>query len=219
MENWLGHIVAEMGAWAYAVIGLGVGLECAALVGLVVPGETLAIVGGFVAARHTLSLWVVLAVVAGSAILGDNVGFEMGRRLGQDWLLRSGRHLRLKRADVERIERLFQRHGGLAVAVARFLAFGRAIAPYVAGASGMRYREFMPFNALGGIAFTLASVFVGYGFAAVWDTAHHWISGVSIGIAVAVIVAALIWRHRRQHARQRPDAHSCRRRNKRAART
>src|SRR6185312_4760557 len=103
--------------------------------------------------------------------------------------------------------------------IARFLAFGRAIAPYVGGASGMSYREFLPFNALGGIAFTAASVFVGYGFAAVWNSAHHWITGVSIGIAVAVIVGGFIWRRRRHKGRRRSGSRRHTRRTKRAART
>lgn len=210
MEQWLSHIVGGMGPWAYVVIGLGVGLECAALLGLVVPGETLAIVGGFLSSRGPLELWLVLVVVAGAAILGDNIGFEMGRRLGRGWLLRVGRHLRLKAEDVDRVERLFRKHGGAAVAIARFLAFGRAIAPYVAGTSGLGYPTFVMFNALGGIGFALGAVFVGYGLADVWNTAHHWVTGVSIGIAVAVIVAAVVWWRRRQRAHRRGSRSSSR---------
>ncbi len=212
MMHWLQHVLAGMGPWTYVVIGLAAGLECAALLGLIVPGETLVFVGGFFAARGTLALPLLLGTVAVAAVLGDTVGFELGRRLGRDWLIRAGRHVRLRPPDVERVERLFHRHGGRAVFIARFLTFARSIAPFVAGMSEMRYRQFLPYNAAGAVVWSVAAVFVGYGLAAAWDVAERWVTAVTLGIGAAVILGAVIWwrRRSRRGAQARTGAHRTR---------
>ena len=84
-------LVSRLGSWGYLVLFLGVTAECAAFLGVLVPGETLVVFGGVLAASGSLDLRVLLGVVCLGAILGDSLGYELGRRLGRPWLLRYGR--------------------------------------------------------------------------------------------------------------------------------
>src|SRR5919109_1208584 len=83
--------VSGLGSWGYLVLFLGVTAECAAFLGVLVPGETLVVFGGVLAASGSLDLRVLLGVVCLGAILGDSLGYALGRRLGRPWLLRYGR--------------------------------------------------------------------------------------------------------------------------------
>ena len=125
--------LSRLGHWGYLLIFLGATLEAAAFLGLLVPGETLVVCSGFLAARGLLDVGDLIVVVAAGAILGDSIGYELGRRLGRPWLVHSCRWVGLRAAHLERVDAFFARHGGKTVFLGRFVGFARALAPFIAG--------------------------------------------------------------------------------------
>ena len=133
----------------YPLLFLLVGAESA---GALVPGETSLIVAAALAAQGQLSLPLVIAVAAGAAILGDNIGYLIGHRGIRRLLDRPGRWSESRRRLVERGEAFFARRGSAAVFFGRWLPGLRVVASWLAGANRMPWPRFLLWNALGGIA-------------------------------------------------------------------
>ena len=181
------------------VVGAVVFVEDALFVGFVVPGETVAILGGVAASLGHVPLAAVLVVVVLAAIVGDTVGFEVGRHLG-------GRVVALRAFDRHR-ERIAQaqdflgRRGGAAVFLGRWTAFLRAVMPALAGMSKMHYPTFLVWNAAGGIAWGSVVVTAGYLAGRSYARVETWLGrGAAILVAVAVVVSLIVWQVRRRRA-------------------
>lgn len=170
----------------YAGVAVLVGVESA---GVPVPGETSLIAAAVLASQGHLSLPLVIAVAAGAAIVGDNVGYVIGRRGGRWLLTRPGRWQRSRTRMLERGERFFARHGGKAVFFGRWVPWLRVTAAWLAGANRMPWPGFFVWNALGGIAWAtsvgLAAYFLGKAAAAVLGT-------VGLVVLALIVVAALV---------------------------
>jgi membrane protein DedA with SNARE-associated domain len=191
-------LVARLGHWSYLIIFMGAALECAAFLGLVVPGESLVLASGFFAHRGILRLDAVLVAAALGAAAGDNIGYLLGSRLGRGWLLRHGRRFGITESRVARAETFFARQGPKAVFVGRFVGFARALVPFVAGASRMSYRRFVVYDALGAVLWTIAFVLLGYAFGASWRLVEQWVGRATTILAVgAALVALVVWLRRR----------------------
>ena len=205
MLDWLIDFVWSIGSWGYVVVFLGAALESAAFLGLLVPGESLVIVSGVLASAGLFTLPTLIAVVSAGAVVGDSIGYELGRRLGRPWLLRRGARLGFRRDRIEAVDAFFKRHGGKAVLIGRFIGFLRALAPFVAGASRMPYGRFLAYNVAGAILWTVACVFLGYFVGAAWPIAEKWVgrAGLVLGVVVASGAAPGV-RRRRRKRRRRP---------------
>ena len=203
MLQYILDLVARLGHWSYVVIFLVAALECAAFVGLLVPGESLMLATGFFAQQGLLDLDAVIVVGTLGAIVGDNIGYQLGCRLGREWLLRHGARFGLKPERLDKAEAFFARHGAKAVFFGRFVGFARALVPFVAGASRMRYRQFIVYNAIGAVLWTLGCVLLGYFLGASWQVAEQWISrtGLIIGGLLAVAIIGIWIRRRRRGSR------------------
>jgi len=156
---------------------------------------------GFFAHRGILELDAVMAAVALGAVAGDNIGYQLGRRLGRDWLLRHGSRFGLRQRRLSQAEAFFQRQGAKAVFFGRFIGFARALVPFVAGASRMSYRQFVLYDALGAVLWTVGFVTLGYVFGASWRVAEKWIGRTGFIIAtVAVLLVGVISLRRRKRS-------------------
>ena len=186
-------------ALAYAIIALLVFSEAALFVGFVLPGETAAVLGGFLASRGQLDLYVLVVLVVLSAILGDTVGYEVGRHLGPRLTRTSV--FEKRRDKLDKAQELLARRGGPAVFLARWTAFFRAVMPGIAGLSQMRYGVFLRWNALGGLAWGVTFTLVGYLAGASYETVASTIGkGAAVVVAVLVVVGLVVWRIRRHRA-------------------
>jgi membrane-associated protein len=182
---------------AYGIISLLVFGEAAFFVGFVLPGETAVLLGGFLASQGHLNVVTLILLVVICAILGDTVGYEVGRHLGPR-VLQLGplqkHHVRLEKA-----QDMLRHRGGPAVFLGRWTAFFRAVMPGIAGLSQMRYRVFLFWNALGGIAwgvtFSLVGYFAGASYARVASTMGK---GSAIVVGLLVITGLVLWRVRRK---------------------
>lgn len=192
--NRLISFLNDLGQWGYALLFVAAALECAAFLGLVVPGESLVLVGGFFATRGVFDLWTLMIVIALGAVLGDSIGYELGRHLGRTWLERYGGRVGIKSAHLDRAETFFATHGGKAVFLGRFVGFARALVPFIAGSSRMRYSRFAAYNVAGAVLWTVAFVLLGYAVGESWRVAERWIGRASAIAGGAVIVAlGAVW--------------------------
>ena len=174
--HWLDHLFSEYG---YAVVGIGVMLEAT---GLPLPGESLMIAAAlYAAATHRLDIFVIVPVAAVGAIVGDQIGYFIGRSVGFRVLARFGRRVGLSEERLELGRYLFRRYGGRVVFLGRFVAVLRTFVALLAGANRMAWHSFLIWNALGGIGWTSL-----YGFGAyVLGDAVKRVSG-PVGLAMAV---------------------------------
>ena len=147
--------------WGYLLVAALAGLEAAAFIGLVIPGETAMLLGGVLAFTGRADVVVTMISAAVGAILGDSVGYELGRRFGGP-LRRSRLARRIGPQRWSRAEEYVRRRGGRAVFLGRFVGVMRAMVPFVAGASRMPYRTFLPYNALGAVIWAPGFVYLGY---------------------------------------------------------
>jgi membrane protein DedA with SNARE-associated domain len=192
--DWIGHL----GPWAYLAIFVVVSLESAAFLGFLMPGETLVFLGGFLAAQGVLDLKWLIPLVAVAAILGDSIGYELGRLLQKPWFLRYGRWIGLREEHWDRLESFFHRHGGKTVFFARFSAFFRILIPFFAGAVRLRYARFLVYNVLGGVLWAIGSVLLGYLAGASWRTIEHQVGRFALMAVVLVVVIIITVRYFRR---------------------
>jgi membrane protein DedA with SNARE-associated domain/membrane-associated phospholipid phosphatase len=194
LEQALGDISDSLGKWTYAAVGLLAFLETGAFVGLVFPGETAVILAGAIAGNGTTSIVLTIAIVWFSAWLGDTASFYIGTRLGRDFILRHGHRVRITEERFEQVEDYFGRYGGRTILVGRFIGLVRALAPFIAGSSGMKYRAFVPYSVLGTGLWAAAFSLLGYALAENLDKAEDLAStGLFVfGGTVAVLVGGYV---------------------------
>lgn len=192
--NHLVSLAAQLGSWGYVIIFFVVMLECQALLGLFIPGESMVLITGFLAGQGVFNLEALVIAIAAGAIAGDSIGYELGRHLGRTWLLRHGARVGASPERVRRVDAFMQRHGGKAVFAGHFMHVLRALMPFTAGTNRMRYWRFLAFNAAGCVLW--ACVFCGAGFylGQSWRVFEKWIgrAGIAVGLLV-VLAAALAW--------------------------
>jgi len=194
--------ISHLPAWAVylttAALAFG---EAAVFLGVVLPGETALLVGGVLAATGQISLPVMIVVAVVAAIIGDSVGYKVGRWGGV--ALRDSRAGRfVGAAQWRRAESFMVRRGGWAVFLARWIGVLRALMPALAGMSRMPYRRFLAFNAAGGALWATAVVVAGYLAGASWQRVQTYFGWAGGGLlAVLAAVAAVIVVRRRVVAR------------------
>ncbi len=192
------------GVVALVAIFIFPALESSVFLGFVFPGETAVLLGGVLAYEHRIPLAAAMAAAMAGAIIGDTVGYWVGREFGRRILdSRSGRLI--KKEHVRTAEDFIARRGGFGVFLGRFAAALRAIVPGLAGMSGMRYRTFVIFNILGGVAwavtFTMAGYLAGASFRTVESVAGK--AGYALAaVLVLGIVAVVLFKRRRSAGAQ-----------------
>jgi membrane protein DedA with SNARE-associated domain len=195
MTAFLDRLLNLPAAVVYLLVGVLVFAEDALFVGFVLPGETAAILGGVAASLSHVSLTLITLIVVAAAIVGDSIGYEVGARYGTRLL--SVRALQRRRDRLDAARATLARRGGVAVFLGRFVAFLRAVMPFLAGTSHMRYRRFLAYNAAGGLVWGVGSVLLGYlagnSYAAIEKTAGRV---AAIVVAVLVVAGLLAWRIR-----------------------
>jgi membrane-associated protein len=162
--------------------------------GIPVPGETALFTAGLLASSGHLSIEAVIAVAAAAAIIGDNVGFAIGRRVGRRVLLAPGPFEGHRRRVIELGEPFFDRHGPKAVFLGRWITGLRITSAWLAGVNRMAWPTFLFWNALGGICWAIS---IGFAVYMLGDVAEHIIEvagPVAAGVFVVAIVGFLVWR-------------------------
>jgi membrane protein DedA with SNARE-associated domain len=183
--------------YGYPVLFLLVFAECA---GLPVPGETAVLAASVLASRPgaPLALGGVIAVAIAAAVLGDNLGFWVGRRWARPRLEQGKRFLVLTPKTLQAVEGYFEHYGTLTIFFARFVAGLRVVAALAAGTSRMEWPRFLLANALGAVAWAVTMSLLGYFFGQSWQVLHRWLGrGALLILACAVVLVGVpyLWRH------------------------
>lgn len=186
--------VEWVGPWAVLGVMLVIFAETGLLVGFFLPGDSLLFTLGLFV--HTgqvpVSIWIVSSLMWVAAVVGDQTGFVIGRRAGPTVFHRPDSRL-FKQEYVERTRTFFDRHGGKAVTLARFVPIVRTFTPVMAGVGQMRYSHFVGFNVLGATVWAFALVWLGY-FLGGNSWIRENIDAVVLGIvAASVLPMVLSW--------------------------
>ncbi len=180
------QILSLIGQYGFLVVFLGVMLES---VGIPFPGETILLAAGFLVHQGILSPVETIAFGILGSLVGNQLGYWVGRRGGRPFILRWGRYVGVTPERLKGAEWFFARHGGKAVFLSRFFPWLRAFAALVAGISGMHWRTFLFYNVLAGIVWATASVSIGYLFGGSLNLIEEWIGSASILVVVLLMLA------------------------------
>jgi membrane-associated protein len=197
LEGALTDLSDTLGPWTYALVAALAFLETGAFVGLVAPGETAIVLGGVVAAEGDVNLGAMLVLAWVAAALGDLASFALGRRLGRRFLIARGPRLGVTPARLESVEQFFDRHGPKAILAGRFIGIVRAVAPFLAGSSGMRFRAFVPWSLLGTAVWASAFTLIGYAFHESFSSAADLLTHGALALAVLAALVLVVREHRR----------------------
>ncbi len=184
-------IISTLGNWGYVLIFLAPFLESSAFLGVLVPGETVVVLAGFLASQGYLELGNCMIVIALGAILGDSTGYALGKAMGREYFLRHERLFLFKLKHLHKVEGYFARHGGKTVFWARFVHLLRALTPFTAGLSAMPYGRFALFNVAGGIIWSVCFTSLGYFFGQSWQLVERWAGRAGVFVLFMILVIAL----------------------------
>jgi undecaprenyl-diphosphatase len=192
LQGLLEDISNTLGAWTYLLVGFFAFAETGAFVGLVVPGETVMLLGGAVAGQGAIDIYLLIAIAWFAAWAGDTTSFFIGRRLGREFVLKHGPRVGIGHERFEKVEDYFSRHGGKTIFIGRFISLVRALAPFIAGSSGMRYRAFVPYSVLGTGLWASAHILVGYFFSRSIESAAEYAGRGAFVLATTIVVVVVI---------------------------
>ena len=194
LEQLLIDVGERLGKWTYLLVGALAFFETGAFIGLIAPGETALLLGGLVAGQGQVDVLTMIAVVWACAVAGDLTSFFLGRRLGRAFMVRHGAKVQITEARLEQVEHFFDRHGGKAILIGRFVGLVRAVAPFMAGSSGMPLRRFVPYDVIGAGLWGTTFVVLGYVF---WQSFSQLVDYAKKGAlalgAVIVLAVAIVW--------------------------
>lgn len=208
VETMIRDVTGTLGPYTYAVVGALAFLETGAGVGLVAPGELAVILGGVSAGQGEIELIPLVALVWACALAGDLTSFLLGRRLGREFLIRHGPKVGITPQRLEQVEKYFTAHGGKTIFIGRFVGLIRPLSPFIAGASKMPARRFIPLTTLAAGIWAAAFSVLGYFF---WHSLDQLIAltkqGTSaLAAVIALVVGAIaIYRHLRGRSRRDPS--------------
>ena len=149
IQKGIENLANALGKWTYALVGFMAFAETGAFIGLIAPGEFTILLGGVIAGQGTINIYILIGLVWACTLSGDSLSFLLGRRLGRKFLVTHGPKFRITPERLAGVDEHFRRRGGATVLVGRFIGFVRPLAPFIAGASGMRYRRFIPYSIVG----------------------------------------------------------------------
>ncbi len=188
------HLSALIEVHGYWVIGLVILMENA---GIPLPGETALLTAGYLsspAGGEHLHLWAVALVAFVAAVVGDNIGFWLGRRYVRDRLKAGGRFLLLTPARLQIAERYFDKYGVLTVFMARFIAVLRIVCGPAAGASQMPWPRFLIANAAGALCWAVVVSVSGHAAGHAWKALRNWLGHGAWAVLAFILLALLIGR-------------------------
>ncbi|HEX3177083.1 MAG TPA: VTT domain-containing protein [Methylomirabilota bacterium] len=193
----------ELVRWGgYVILTAIVFTETGLLVGFFLPGDSLLITAGLVAATGALDIWWLNLLLVAAAVAGDSVGYAIGYRAGPRLFTRE-QSLLFRPSHVERTRRFYERHGPKTIVIARFVPMIRTFAPVVAGVGQMEYRRFLLYNVLGGVGWVTSMTWAGYllGQAIPNINDHiHILVGIVILLSLVPIGIELLKERRRRSA-------------------
>lgn len=192
MNVYLSDIIARYGAWTYALLFLVVFMETGFVVTPFLPGNSLIFAAATFAAMGALNPWLIFFLLAFAAIAGDTANYWIGHRIGNKAY--TGEVKWIKKEYMERTHLFFEKHGGKAIFLARFVPIIRTFTPFVAGVSRMDYGFFIRWNVIGGITWVAVFTLLGYFFGTIPFVQNNFeliIIAILVISVIPVVIEAL----------------------------
>jgi membrane-associated protein len=177
--------------WGYVVVWVATFLENSVGAGVIVPGETIVIIGGVYAGLGELWLPAVSFVAVVGAVAGDNVGYWIGRRFGRGFVERHGRKLFVTPERLRTAERYYVAHGGKTVFLGRFVPVVRSVGFIVAGIAGMKWRRFLAYDLAGALIWGVGHSTLGYALGASYERWERYATPTGLGLLVVLLFLIL----------------------------
>ncbi len=203
LEDTVATVGSTLGVYTYGLVAVMAFLETGAFVGLLVPGETVVIVGGVVAGQGHIEFGLLLGITWLCAFAGDVTGYVLGRRLGRRFLLVHGPRVHITEQRLVRVEEFFGRYGSVTILIGRFVGLVRPVAPFLAGASRYPPGRFVALAGLGTGLWSAAFVLLGYLFWQSLDEAIAFAQRGSLvigGTVAGVVTVVAAYRYLRSRA-------------------
>lgn len=174
--------------WGYLILLAAALFETTPLFGILIPGQTLVIIGGILVKMNILHFFPLILIISIGAILGDTIGYLLGRKYGYNFILKYGKYFLLKPCRFKKARDLIDSNVGKTLILGRLNSFTRATVPLVTGASKVQFRKFFMFNVLGGILWSLTFAGIGYAFGTSYELAAKYV-GKFIFFAIVGTIA------------------------------
>jgi len=191
VDRHLTELIGQYGGWVYAILFLVVFAETGLVVTPILPGDSLLFAAGALAAAGALDIWLVVILLLAAAVAGDAVNYAAGKYLGAHIFTardaRGWRHRLLNKRHLDRTHAFFERHGGKAVVIGRFVPIVRTFVPFVAGMGAMTYARFALYNVSGAVLWVGIAAGAGYAFGNVPVVREHF-SLVVLGIVAVSLI-------------------------------
>jgi membrane-associated protein len=199
LDTHLAALVGQYGTWTYAILAVVVFCETGLVFTPFLPGDSLLFAAGALAAISALDVWILVGLLSVAAIVGDNVNYWVGSRIGQ--LAYQGKLPMVKQEHLKRTHDFFERHGGKTIVIARFVPIVRTFAPFVAGAGAMTFRRFFAYNVGGGLLWVFSMTFSGYFFGNLPFVRENFSLVVLAIIALSIMPGVIAFLQERRRAR------------------
>ena len=187
--------------WGYVVIFFAAAFEAMPLLGLFVPGMVIVVAGGFMVKLGILDIGDTIVIAAMGAIGGDLVGYIWGKKYGVSFLDRYGKYFFFRKEQFEKTKKLMSRHTGKSIIIGRFNSLTRSFAPFIAGSTSTPFGKFLLFNIIGGVAWAVSFIMIGFVFGQSYEVASKYIGEFVTVAIIASIGIVYLYRfiNKRKH--------------------
>ncbi|MCC6259884.1 MAG: DedA family protein [Anaerolineales bacterium] len=189
LDEYLSKIITDYGAWTYGILFAVIFVETGLVVMPFLPGDSLLFAAGTFAALGALNVWMIIGLLIVAAVLGDAVNYSIGHYLGE----RAYNIKWIKREYLEKTHAFFEKHGGKAIFLARFVPIVRTFAPFVAGVGKMSYSYFATYNIVGGVTWVAVFTLLGYFFGNIPFVKHNFELVIIAIIGISVVPMIVEW--------------------------
>jgi membrane-associated protein len=198
LDTYLDTIITQYGAWTYGILFAVIFVETGLVIMPFLPGDSLLFAAGTFAALGSLNLWYLLGLLMVAAVLGDTVNYSIGHYLGE----RAYNIKWIKKEYLDKTHAFFEKHGGIAIFLARFVPIVRTFAPFVAGIGKMSYGYFITYNFVGGITWVALFTVAGYFFGNIPFVRHNFEYVIIVIILISVLPMVFEWWKARREAKK-----------------
>jgi len=198
LDEYLAQIITQYGAWTYGILFVVIFVETGLVVMPFLPGDSLLFAAGTFAALGSLNFWSLLGLLMVAAVLGDTVNYSIGHYLGE----RAYNIKWIKKEYLDKTHAFFEKHGGIAIFLARFVPIVRTFAPFVAGIGKMSYGYFITYNFVGGITWVALFTTAGYFFGNIPFVRHNFEYVIIVIILISVLPMVFEWLKARREAKK-----------------
>ncbi|MBK6791176.1 MAG: DedA family protein [Anaerolineales bacterium] len=197
LDEYLQTIITDYGTWTYAILFVVIFVETGLVIMPFLPGDSLLFAAGTFAALGSFNVWGLIGLLMVAAILGDAVNYSIGHYLGD----RAYNIKWIKKEYLDKTHAFFEKHGGKAIFLARFVPIVRTFAPFVAGIGRMSYGYFATYNIVGGISWVTIFTLLGYFFGNIPFVKNNFELVIIVIILVSVLPMVFEWWKHRQEAK------------------